>query len=118
MAEAEDVAKLTSSRRQFKASVTKRVNKIEQFIVEEDKDLLAAELEALKVTFSKFEAVHERIQDTIANIDEKEEDDKYFYTVQATYISTVKKSRNWLNPGLATPMPTASSSSEVTHSFF
>ena len=118
MAEAEDVGKLTLSRKQFKASVTKRANKLEQFIVEEDKERLASELEALKETFSKFEAVHERVQEAIANIDEREEDDKYFYTVQATYINIVKKSKNWLNSGSATPLPAASSSSEVMDSQF
>ena len=119
MAEQEDVGKLTLSRRQYKAAVTKRVNKIEQFIVENDKEKLLVELDALKETFRNFERVHDRIhsvQETLVNIDEMEEDDKYFYNVQATYIIIGKKSREWLDTGTANALSATSSTQEVIDS--
>ena len=113
MAEAEDMAKLTLSRRQYKASVTKRTNKIDQFMAENEKDKVLAEVAALKETFSNFETVHDRIQENIPSIDDREEDDKYFYDVQASYINVVKRSRKWLDTGSESVKPSTTSTPSV-----
>ena len=87
--------------------------------MENDKEKLLVELDALKETFRNFERMHDRIhsvQETLVNIDEMEEDDKYFYDVQATYITIVKKSREWLDAGSANALSTTWSSPEAIDS--
>ena len=78
-----------------------------------DKGKLLVELDALKEAFHNFERVHDRIhsvQEILVNIDEMKEDDNYFYDVQATYLTIVKKSKEWLDAGSASALSATSSS--------
>ena len=84
------------TRRQFKSAVTKKINKIEEHLAEDDKSNLAKETEALKKVFTDFEDIHNRVFSMIGDLDQQDVGDKYFFDVQDGYIKAMKKASSKL----------------------
>ena len=84
-------------RRQNKAAVTRRINKIDRFISEQDEGKVREETEQLKITFANFERAHEKYHADLEDLDACDESDAYFFDVQNNYAKTLDKVCEWLN---------------------
>ena len=84
-------------RRQNKAAVTRRINKIDRFISEQDEGKVREETEQLKTTFANFERAHEKYHADLEDLDACDESDAYFFDVQNNYAKTLDKVCEWLN---------------------
>ena len=82
----EEISKMKMKRRQYKSAVTKKINKIEQHLAEDDKPNLAKETEALKKVFIDFEDIHNRVYSMTEDLDQQDVEDKYFFDVRDGYI--------------------------------
>ena len=83
-------------RRQRKSVVSRHVNALKRFIVEENKAEVTSRREKLMKSFNEFEMAHEVYHDTLEDQDAIEKSDKFSFEVQDTYIAALKSATDWI----------------------
>ena len=101
-------------RRQRKAAVTRMINNVERFIVEDDINEVKSRTERLKECFKNFEESHDKYHAQLNGDDAIEESDQYFFDVQNNYISAMTKIKAWLKTVEDPKVPIQPSGSQVT----
>ena len=95
MADELDAKKL--SRRQYKAAVTRQVNKLDRLLSERNTASVKEHYDCLKATFEKFESSHEVYHSLLEQIEDVEASDEYFFDVQRNYSEAMSKVLDWLD---------------------
>jgi hypothetical protein len=87
------------SRRQRKASLTRAIHDVEQFMVEEDTEKVQASEQLIKERFKNFGEAHKKYHAALENDDEIETSDNYYFDVQNSYVNALKSIKQWLRAG-------------------
>lgn len=79
-----------------KGAVTRSMNSLERYVVEEDVSAVNDTIQTLMTTFKVFEGVCERYRASLTESSEIDESDEYFAKAQSEYIRSLRNAKDWV----------------------
>ena len=92
----EEIQALKVARGHKKGPLTRAMNDIGRYVVEEDKEEVVKLIDDLKVKLRTFEQAHDEYHNQLTEEVDIADSEKYYYDVQAQYIDVIKGAKQWL----------------------
>ena len=87
---------LKKERASRKSVLTRCINDLHRFIVDEDREKAKDRFDTIKERFCRFEEAHDAFHNTLNEEDDIEKSDEYFTAMHKNYVTVVKEAREWL----------------------
>lgn len=94
--DSEDIQVTRAQRGNKKGLVTRFINNLSRYVVEEDDSAVKETLEKMKTLFKDFEDIHIRYHDQLRDENEIDISDDYFFQAEQAYINAFKSAKDWL----------------------